>query len=442
MPKRVLIVTYYWPPSGGSGVQRWLKFAKYLPELGWDVTVAAPQDADYEITDKTLITEVPESVTVLRVPIREPYAAFRTLTGSASRRAQTRATAIDSFKPSPLKRFAYWIRANFFVPDPKILWVKPTTAALRHAHDREPFDVVVTTGPPHSVHLIGRELKTAFPELLWAVDIRDPWSKFDVHLDFNPGRRARSKNRQLERDCLREADLVLGTAFSMPALLEPFDKGKYVTITNGYDAADFGLDDAEYPPSRDRFHLYHTGLLTASRNPAACWRALALLCERDAGFAERLHIHLVGTVDEVVRRSLDQHDGLRGKWTITPWVDHTELLRRYREADAFLLCPNQTDNAKAQINGKVFEYLAMRRPVLHVGPYDADNTTVLDAAHAGLTVPPGDVEGAVAAIENIASGKFAASPHAFNQQVIERYDRRATARQLSDVLHAHLAKRR
>ncbi len=429
--KRVLVVTYYWPPSGGSGVQRWLKFSRYLPEFGWDATVVTPENPDFPVRDESLLAEVGPDTEVIRLPIWEPYAAYRQLTGAKP--GENFGAGPDK-SPSLLKRFSTWVRANFFVPDPRVYWVRPTVKAIAEYLTRASVDAIVTTGPPHSVHLIGLGLKRRFPALPWILDVRDPWSQFDVHLAFGPGARARAENERLERTCLAAADVVLGTAPSMPDSLEPFDSSKYRCVTNGYDESDFPEVQAASAKTTGRFHLYHTGLLNAVRNPVAVWEALGRMCAHDARFAERLHVYLIGTVAGEVRRSLADQPGLRGRWTIEPWMDHATLLGRYADADAFLLCPNRSDNARSQINGKLFEYLAMRRPILHVGPFDSDNTRLLDEAHAGLTVMPGDRQGMIGALEQLSGGRFNASEHAFSDRVIRRFSRRATAEQLSGVL--------
>lgn len=431
-PRRVLIITYYWPPSGGSGVQRWLKFAKYLPRHRWQPVVAAPLAADYEVYDETLQADVPPEAEVLRLPIREPYAAYRKLTGAQSGESPTASVGTEA-RPGLIRRLSLWVRANFFVPDPKILWVRPTIKRLGDYLREHPVDAIVTTGPPHSIHLIGERLATQ-AGVPWLMDVRDPWSQFDVHLSFGPGARARRTNVAYERRCLAAATRVLSTAPSMPANLEPFDLGKFRVVTNGYDEEDFPTSVRSSRRGRDRFVVLHTGVLSAVRNPTAVWRALAELCRGDAGFAARLRIRLVGSVDPVVIAAITAWPELRDAYETEGWMPHDEVVGEYRGADCLLLCPTQSATARSQINGKLFEYLAARRPVLHVGPYDADNTRLLDEAHAGLTVMPGDVDGARDAIGRIADGRFGTGPHAFNEQVIRRYSRAATAARLVGVL--------
>ena len=437
--KRVIIITYYWPPSGGSGVQRWLKFSKYLTANGWQPVIVAPQDADYELVDHSLLADVGEEVNVLRVPIREPYALYRKLTGSTDRKPAHEASPQPQRNPGLLKRLATYIRANWFVPDPKILWVKPVVHRLKDYLSTHQADVILTTGPPHSVHLVGRQLKHLHPQLRWVMDVRDPWSQFDVHLSFGPGQRARSKNKRLEQACLRDADLVMGTAYSMPDHLEPFDEDKYVTLTNGFDGADFP-DASKAAPSTakhaDVFRMMHTGLLSAARNPVKLWQALSdYLATRDASTTPRLEVHLIGQVDDRVKASIASFPKLAACCTFEPWLPHAEIIERYAEADLFLLCPNRSDNAKGQINGKLFEYLAAGKPILHIGPYDADNTRILDATHAGLTVPPNDLDGMRESLRLFIGGTFQGNAHALRPSERMRFERSYLASQLAGHLN-------
>ena len=170
--RRVLVISYYWPPSGGSGVQRWVKFVKYLPSEGWEPVVFAPENADYPALDPSLGAEVPESVEVIRGKIWEPYAAYRKLTGAKS----TQVTEISSGKKTFKQRLSLWIRANLFIPDPRVGWVKPSVKTLLEYLQEHPVDAIVTTGPPHSVHLIGQKLHKA-TGIPWIPDFRDPWSR-------------------------------------------------------------------------------------------------------------------------------------------------------------------------------------------------------------------------------------------------------------------------
>ena len=208
--KRVLVVSYYWPPSGGGGVQRWLKFAKLLPEFGWDPIVVTPSNPDVPVTDPSLSRDVHDGVDVWSFPVWEPTRALSKfgLQGNTSRLG-----ADPSSSPSLASRLVKWVRGNVFVPDARVGWVKPTTrkvlARLRH----EPVDLIVTTGPPHSMHLIGLALKRA-TGLPWLADFRDPWSTMDYLDDFGLGPRARRLIAKMERAVVTSADRILVTSLA------------------------------------------------------------------------------------------------------------------------------------------------------------------------------------------------------------------------------------
>ena len=232
--KRVLVIAYYWPPSGGSGVQRWVKFVKYLCAEGWEPVVWAPEHADYPSLDNTFAAEVPPQVEVLRGPIWEPYAAYRKLTGARS----TEVTEISAGPKTFKQRLSLWIRANLFVPDPRKGWVRPSVKRLKAYLKEHPVDVMVTTGPPHSVHLIGLRLHKALG-IPWIPDFRDPWSKmyYLKHLPMTgiSWRRLRGMEQRVLDGC----STVLTCT---PLLQEDFQamtKTPVACITNGYDEADF-----------------------------------------------------------------------------------------------------------------------------------------------------------------------------------------------------------
>ena len=202
--RRVLVISYYWPPSGGSGVQRWVKFVKYLPSEGWEPVVFAPENADYPALDPSLASEIPADIKVLRGRIWEPYAAYRKLTGAKS----TEVTEISSGKKTFKQRLSLWIRANLFVPDPRIGWVKPSVKTLLQYLQEHPVDAIVTTGPPHSVHLIGQKLHKA-TGIPWIPDFRDPWSRM-YYLRYLPMTAATwRKLRAQEQAVLDECSTVL-----------------------------------------------------------------------------------------------------------------------------------------------------------------------------------------------------------------------------------------
>ena len=338
--KRVLVIAYYWPPSGGSGVQRWVKFCKYLPQEGWQPVVFAPENADYPSLDPSLEADLPKDLEVLRGRIWEPYAAYRKLLGGKN--ASTQVTEISSGKKTWKQRLSLWIRANLFVPDPRVGWVKPSVKTLKAYLTEHPVDVMVTTGPPHSVHLIGLQLHKALGTP-WIPDFRDPWSRM-YYLKYLPmTEKTWNKLRRQEQTVLDSCSTVLACT---PLVQEEFQAQTHTPvacITNGFDEADFA--ERLLPRWDGHFNITHTGLFAADGNPLALWKVLGILAASEPGFREDLRIRLVGKVDREV------------------------LDAQYRPI----------------LPGKLFEYLAARRPILGIGQEDGAMARVLFSAKAGIT---------------------------------------------------------
>ncbi|WP_332911291.1 hypothetical protein [Algoriphagus boritolerans] len=237
MQKRVLIITYYWPPSGGSGVQRWLKFAKYLPESGWEPVIFTPENPDFDLQDKTLEIEIPSSLEVLKFPIWEPYQLFSRIKGKTKLHP---GRLMEQKDRGFLEKLAIWMRANLLVPDPRVFWVKPSVKFLTDLLKSGQFQAVITTGPPHSMHLIGRDLKRK-TGITWIADFRDPWSQWEF-LDTLPMTSfIRIKHQKMEQSVLKEANAVLTISPTFQQDLEKLAHRKIKLLTNGYDPADIPL---------------------------------------------------------------------------------------------------------------------------------------------------------------------------------------------------------
>ena len=373
--KRVLIITYYWPPSGGSGVQRWVKFAKYLPSQGWEPVIYAPENADYPAIDATIGNDLPEGLEVIRRPIREPYAIYRKLMGKGVSRE---VTEISSGKKTWKQKLSLWIRGNLFVPDPRVWWVKPSVKFLKKYLKEHHVDAIVTTGPPHSVHLIGLRLHKALGTP-WVPDFRDPWSRM-YYLKHLPMTACTwRKLRRQEQAVLDGATTVLAVT---PIVQEEFraqTKTPVAMITNGYDAADF---TGSAPEPDGYFNLTHTGLFAKDGNPLALWKVLR---EMPSAFREKLRIRLVGTVDREVLEAISAQ-GLGENVVALGYMDHAGAVREQRAATVLLLPLRNDPQYRPILPGKLFEYLASRRPILGIGQTDGAMARVLEDSIAGTTV--------------------------------------------------------
>ena len=376
--KRVLVISYYWPPTGGSGVQRWVKFCKYLPQFGWQPVVYTPLNPEQLAVDESLLADIPEGLEVLKTPIREPYDAYRRLLGKKA--AAGEVNPVNAQKKSFGKKLALWARGNLFVPDPRVGWVRPSVKFLAAYLKEHPVDAVVTTGPPHSVHLIGRGLKKALG-VRWIADFRDPWTEmfYFKHLGLWPC--AERKHRRLEKAVLNEADEVIAVS---PPVRDDFQAKTSTAVhlvTNGFDPDDFPTG----APARDgrRFTLVHTGLFAADGNPLELWDALAAKCSSDEAFRAVLQIRLAGKVDGEITRAIRDR-GLGENLVELGYLPHRQTVEEQRAADLLLL-PLRCEPEYAKVlPGKIFEYLAARRPVLGIGQEDGAAAGILRETGAGV----------------------------------------------------------
>ncbi|MDA0195265.1 MAG: glycosyltransferase [Bacteroidetes bacterium] len=369
--QKVLIITYYWPPSGGVGVQRWLKFSKYLPENGWVPIIYTPSNPDFELTDLSLLNEVPQDFEILQSPIYELFSFYRKIFGGG--KASTRQGIVSEKKQSsPIEKIVIWIRGNFFIPDPRVWWVRPSVRFLKNYIKKNPVDVIVTTGPPHSMHLIGLGLKNKFG-IKWIADFRDPWSEWDVLPRLKVTRRSMSKHMKLERQVLSGCDLVLTVSPRLAETFRPHAK-RVGVITNGFDQRPTNVEKIK----PDRFRICHVGLLNETRNPEVLWQVLNDLCNEEEGFTDDLEIILAGNVSSYVIEKL--MSGTLARNVVNHgFIPHSDVFDLYQNSYILLLLLNQTDNAKWIIPAKLFEYLQTGRYILPLGPLESDANDILKA---------------------------------------------------------------
>ena len=376
--RRVLIISYYWPPTGGSGVQRWVKFAKYLPSLGWQPVVYTPSNPEQLAVDESLLAEIPPEVEVLKQPIREPYAIYHKLMGRSSGKGAG-VNPINSQKKSWKQRLMLWIRSNFFVPDPRAGWVRPSVGFLCRYLSEHPVDVIVTTGPPQSVHLIGRGLHRRLG-VPWVADFRDPWTRmfFFENLPLLPW--VRRRHFKLEQSVLDEATAIVSVTPRVQADFAARTSTPVHLITNGYDESDFA---AELPPRTDgKFRVVHTGLFASDGNPLELWNALAGLCSESADFASRLEIRLAGKVDPEIVEAITEA-GLGAQLRLLGYLPHPESVAELRQADIILLPLRHSPEYGKVYPGKIFECMAAGPFVLGIGPSDSAAAELLASTATG-----------------------------------------------------------
>lgn len=378
--KKVLIITYYWPPSGGSGVQRWLKFAKYLPSFGWHPYIFTPENPSFEIRDDTLLKDVPPEAEVIHFPIWEPYGLFRKASSMVGKKAPKQTDLVTTGRRGIFQSIATWIRGNLFIPDPRIFWVKPSVEFLPDVLKSNNIHTIITTGPPHSLHLIGLRLKKIDPSLCWIVDLRDPWSEWDFLDTLLLSTWARRKHQRLEREVLQRADRVMTIAPYHVNRFEKLGGRKVELITNGFDEDDFTAINRS---RSSKFTIRHIGMVDELRDPRPFMNALKLVLIEQPTWREKIAIEFIGSVNSVFRSFVDQDALLRSVTSFREPMPHSELVKLYGETDVQLLVLAHTALAPGNLPGKFFEYLASGNFIFGIGPEVGDAADILRQTHAG-----------------------------------------------------------
>jgi glycosyltransferase involved in cell wall biosynthesis len=375
--KRLLIITYYWPPTGGSGVQRWVKFSKYLPQFGWQPVIYTPENPEQLAIDESLLSDIPDCAEIIKTHISEPYEIYRRLTGSKGKAQEV--NPLNAQKKSLGKKISLWLRGNLFIPDPRIWWVRPSVSFLEKYLREHPVDAVVTTGPPQSMHLIGRGLKRRLG-VKWIADFRDPWTEMFYYKHLSLSRFSDRRHRRLEQSVLDEADLVIAVSPPVARDFAAKTKTPVELITNGFDEDDFAAPIG--PRSDGKFTLVHTGLFASDGNPLNLWDALAAKCREDSAFRSRLQIRLAGKTDPEIISAIRER-GLGDNLVNLGYLPHEQTVAEQRSADILLLPLRQEPEYAKVLPGKIFEYIAARRPVLGIGQSDGAAAAVLRDAGAG-----------------------------------------------------------
>lgn len=397
MNRKALIITYYWPPSGGAGVQRWLKFAKYLRLSGWEPIIYTPLNPEYPAFDETLEREIPNGIQVIKTPIWEPYSAYKKLTlTNKSQRVNASGFIIEKKKPGLLQRLSIWLRGNFFIPDARKFWIQPSVKFLTNWLQENQVDAIISTGPPHSMHMIALGLKqiTGIP---WLADFRDPWTNIDFYQDLNLTKWADKKHHSMELQVLEKADEVIVISDSMKSDFLKIKDRNYTVITNGFDRAD---TDHVIKSKDSSFSLAHIGSMAKTRNPELLWKALSILSEQNADFKQDLIIKLVGSVDFSIIQMLEKYNLINNLLKVD-YLPHDTIIEIQKQSRVLLLLVNDTPNAKVILPGKFFEYMASGRPILCIGPKDGDVAKIMNQTGSGFVVEKDNLAEIIETIFNL-----------------------------------------
>ena len=385
--KRVLVITYYWPPTGGSGVQRWVKFARYLPSEGWQPVIYTPENPEQLAVDHSLEAELPEELEIIKTRITEPYELYKKfLRSSGHSKEAVEVNPVNAQNKSFAQKAAMWVRGNLFRPDPRCMWINPSVRFLKKYLVEHPVDLIVSTGPPQSMHLIGRKLslETGIP---WIADFRDPWTKIFYFKHLSMTKATERWHHKMERKVLDDAAAVVAVSPLVQKEFQEMTQTPVELITNGFDESDFSSEASESSagsPDRD-FTITHTGLFAADGNPTALWETLSEICAEDREFKTRLKIRLVGKTDVKIISAIKEA-GLEESLIDMGYQPHNAAVEQQREASVLILPLRKEPEYKAVLPGKLFEYLASQRPILGIGQPDGAMAMILNDTKTGVTV--------------------------------------------------------
>lgn len=422
MSKRVLIITYYWPPSAGSGVQRWLKFAKYLPDFGWEPVIFTPENPDFELKDESLLKEIRPEMEVLKFPIWEPYGLFRKI---KKQKLTDTAKVLEKKSKSITDKAGIWLRANALIPDPRRFWIKPSVEFLVELIEKGQFDALITTGPPHSLHLIGLQLKRK-TGITWLADFRDPWSKWEF-LDTLPMMDwVRKKHESLERDVLQKADSIITISPTFQKDFETLSGKNVELITNGFDTTDLPENWDSIKTTTQDIEILYTGVIDAIRNPIPFITAFRKVY---VNHKSKVTLRFVGKVSENVKSFIASDPWLQKHVILEGYVSHGAVFTFYQKANLLLLILTDTKNAQGNIPGKLFEYIATGRPIIALGDPEGDSAKILGNSGSGIVFSHTDLDG----IKNYLLDFKAKGEHS-QYDSIEKYSRRNLTGQLAKLL--------
>lgn len=419
--RKVLVITYYWPPAGGPGVQRWLKFVKYLRDFDIEPVLYIPENPKYPLLDASFIKDVPKDITIYTHSILEPYRLASLFSKTKTKRISS--GIITSKNQSALEKALLWIRGNLFIPDARKYWVKPSVSFLKGVLEKEHIATIITTGPPHSVHLIGYNLKQS-TSVQWIADFRDPWTSIGYHKKLKLTDKAKKKHKALEAMVLNRADKIVVTSKTTKREFTHITKQPIAVITNGFDGKHVGNVELD-----EKFSISHIGSMLSGRNPKNLWRILSELMKENQAFRDALQLKFIGVVSDEVQQSLIDFNLIEAV-KVLGYVPHKQALRYQVSSQILLLVEIDSEETKGIIPGKLFEYLHAKRPILGVGPENWDAGDIVTETNAGAIFAYTDTKALKKVILNwfidYQNGELGASPKG-----VEQYSRRELTRKLA-----------
>ena len=374
--KKLLIITYYWPPAGGPGVQRWLKFVKYLPDFNVLPIVFIPENPTYPIVDEGLMSEVSDKAIILRNKIFEPYQLAGFLSKKETKKISSGIIPAAK-KQNFVEKMMLWVRGNLFIPDARKFWVNPSVTYLKKYIQENNIDTIVTSGPPHSLHLIGLKLKQEL-DVKWFADFRDPWTTIGYHKALKLSTYADKKHKALEHQVLNSADTIIVTSKTTKTEFQAITDKPIEVITNGYD-----VENVPKHTLDEKFTMAHIGSFLSDRNPKILWKVLQELIVENELFKTHFQLKLIGKVSQEIVDSISEYK-LDSYLNNLGYVSHSEAVKHQKISQVLLLIEIDSEETKSIIPGKLFEYMVSERPIIAIGPKDSDFAEIITSTNTGV----------------------------------------------------------
>ncbi len=377
--KKVLVITYYWPPSGGPGVQRILKFVQYLPQYGWQPVVLTVQQGEYPELDASLQAHVAPDLELYRTRTAEPYALYRLFVTRGKSGKIPTFVLTEQNNQNVLSKMAATIRGNLFIPDAKIGWIPFAVHKALNIISKNEIQLIFSTSPPQSVNLIAGKV-SGKSGICWIADMRDPWTDIFYYHQLKRFRWARKLDLHLEKTILSTASAIVTVSPHLKEVIEKKIPVAFRVIPNGFDEADF-TESVTRAPS-EHFRILHTGHLAGNQNPESLWKVLYSLCTENEKFREAVQLEFYGSIHSQIIRSLQGYK-LTEYARFNPYVSHDKIVEVMRDASLLYFVIPECSYSKGILTSKLFDYIGARRPVLGIGPPDGDAASILNEVGFG-----------------------------------------------------------
>lgn len=433
MQKKVLLFNYYWPPCGGSAVQRWLHFVKNFDRMGihTDVITIDPEKATFPSWDESLLKEIPASTNVFTTDTGELFKLYaKTSGGNDIPKPSDLSVKHDSFK----SKAARFVRGNFLLPDPRKGW---NDHAFRKALELIPqndYAAIITAGPPQSSHLIGLRLKKQFPQLTWIADFHDYWTDHFNLAFFYRTSLAQSIDRQLERKVLKHADHILAHTEKAKDLYNDKVSGiadKISVVRMGYDEEKMQQGKATPLPADGVFRITYTGIISALYAPEVFFRVVQQV--REQLLEKEIRITFAGNVYEGLFDLVRQY-GLETVFAYKGYLPHQESIDLLYQSDLLLLINPRDKQDQLIVPGKLFEYMATGRPTWSISSRGSENELILTKGNAGQNFDWSEEQAMLHFLRSVMEGSYQPEQTEAQRRYIRELGRAQQAKIIADLL--------